>query len=415
MCNEGQFNYSIRDKIDSSDHAVSFEDVSLFKKNNNLGNEFANLDIMNSKESVFDSENGMKYTSYVAKYFEFDLKDNQFENYIDNYFSTENSSGLNTFLFRAEIKTEDNILSKIDGDVMEAATLEKLSRLSQIYSSETFTNDSIMVNVYKVDFAREEITVKNDGSYVKVNFDDIKKIRVPQIYELDNNKLNGIKMDNLRNAMANFKPSRVSIAVESPLYYENKKTLDMSHMHVQQKAGVFEISSANSDMESELEEEMVDDGGYSTSWSKPMEKTIALWATSSSSDEKSSDAKELYAVSSSSENEMDVVEEQVNSNWAETSDSKNSSSDMAAWVEESDSNLSKQSEDEMGGWVETSDSKNSGGFASSTSESNKSTNLGGFISSSTSDNDNDDLAAIISKIEREEESKNVWEDDSETE
>jgi hypothetical protein len=362
----------------------------------------------------FVPENSNELSDFVDLH----MKDkNDTNNSYRNGEATVNGDVFQTFanppvvLFRAELEPADDMaITSIVGDLRKKADLDKLlnKRLSgqnlrgAVFKPQTVTVDVVAVSddpsvvnkdVSGTDIGEATITIADyvkqvNGTYrtryINIAFEDLASIKVPQVVKIDNEqgyvRTSSTTVQNLKPVVDTVLPKLVRAVPQKASVSHMKITSDSKP-----KFQGFVVSTA-SENESETgiiteEEEMNKEEGYTTSWSKPIEQEIAMWATSSSSDE---------AVVTSSKERVTPV---------------------PMWA--SNSSSSSETEEEVAAWAETSST--GGGFASSTSESQKSSQMGGFVSATSSDDETDNLHAIISKIDRVSDSQAAWVEESDNE
>ena len=422
--------YNIEDTSNANKRLVKMENIIIYDKNgDNTQSKFVSFQRVKNNPNIISQ--GMIRAKSVAQFHRFVPENsNELSDFVDlhmkdkndtnngnrNGESTSNGDVYQTFstppavLFRAELEPADDMaITSIVGDLRNRADLDKLlakqlagqNLRGAVFKPQTVTVDVVAVSddpsvdnkdVTGTDIDKATITIADyspvgNGTYraryINIAFEDLASIKVPQVVRIDNERgyvrTSNTTVQNLKPVVDTILPKLVRAVPQKASVSHMKITSDSKP-----KFQGFVVSTA-SENESETgiiteEEELNKEEGYTTSWSKPVEQEIAMWATSSSSDE---------AVVTSSKERVTPVPM-----WATTSSSSETEEEVAAWAETSSTG---------------------GGFASSTSESQKSTQMGGFVSATSSDDETDNLHAIISKIDRVSDSQAAWVEESDNE
>lgn len=423
--------YNIEDTTSANKRLVKMENIIISDRNvDNTQSKFVSFQRVKNNPNIISQ--GMIRAKNVAQFHRFVAENsNELTDFIDLHMKDKNDANngnrsgevvingdtYQTFntapavLFRAELEPADDMaITSIIGNLRNKADLDKLlaKRLSgqnlrgPVFKPQTVTVDVVAISddpgvinkdVSGTDIDEATITIADyvkqvNGTYraryINIAFEDLASIKVPQVVKIDNERgyvrTSSTTVQNLKPVVDTILPKLVRAVPQKASVSHMKITSDPKP-----KFQGFVVSTA-SENESETgiiteEEEINKEEGYTTSWSKPVEQEIAMWATSSSSDE---------AVVTSSKERVTPVPM-----WATTSSSS-------------------ETEEELGAWAESS-STGGGGFASSTSESQKSTQMGGFVSATSSDDETDNLHAIISKIDRVSDSQAAWVEESDNE
>lgn len=410
---------------------VAMRNVVRAKINTDATKAESNSFVKNLQKPSVYSE-GLKQAQHVSNFHR--VNSDELKDYVTLHMNNKNTANINLMrvnpvliaganyqgftttpdiLFRAEALTTDLSMTHLEGDLSDVATLDKLLRLrneGKSLTAKQFPIRSVAIDVVAVSDASQRFDIDGviipsvtltirvsevdrvrggySDLYVNISVEDLDTIKVPHIVAKAG--INDSYIKTSTSAISNLKPTTEPVvalekSIEKLSFESVPRTVEVSHLLTSSKKSEplsFAISTA-SEGESEVgiiteDEEEGKEEGYNTSWSKPIEQEIAMWATSSSSDEAANTSKERLTP-------------------------------VAFWA----SNTSSSDEAEaMGGWA-SSTSETGGGFAS-TSDS-KSSQLGGFASTTSSDDDMDNLHAIISKIDRESAGEAAWVEESDNE